>query len=85
MGVQGLSFRSPASRVGSGGPQSQCQAGRGKGLSPLPIPCPWAQLCWSRIARGQGRRCIKGSLLPPPAQGQGFRAALGSWLRRSLG
>lgn len=28
---------------------------------------------------------IRGSLLPPPAQGQGLQAALGSWLRRSLG
>lgn len=35
--------------------------------------------------RGQGWLCIRGSPLPPPGQEQGLRAALGSWLRRSLG
>lgn len=46
--VQGLSFRSLASQVGCGGPQSQCEVGRSKGPSLLPIHCPWAQLCWGR-------------------------------------
>lgn len=82
--VQGLSFRSLASQVGCGGPQSQSEVGRSKGPSLLPIHCPWAQLCWGR-GGGQGWLCIGGSPLPPPAQEQGLRAALGSWLRRSLG
>ena len=78
--VQGLSFRIPASQVGCGRPQSQCQAGRGKGSSLLPTPCPRAQLYWSRIGgdkggdRGQGQSPASPSPGAGPSGGPGILA-----------
>lgn len=79
---QGLSFRSLASQVGCGGPQSQCEVGRAKArlFSPFTVlgPSSAGEAEWGKVAMHRGSPAS-------PSPGQGLRAALGSWLRRSLG